>query len=199
MNTLRLLISAGLLALAPQSFAGLTWIIEDLEFFDGTSATGSFNYDAHTGIVDEVHIATEAGDGGVCATPECVPEDFRFTNLFAAQTYDSSFGFLPDIPVPGFAFFNSMDFDDGSLIGDRILLISPGVEPTTPGTFPLPVGASLEWICDNDFCFFDSVDDPFRSNVSGSITAVPEPGSLALLSIGCLALLVRRRPASRRG
>jgi hypothetical protein len=49
------------LSVSSASAGPLTWVLNDVQFADGATATGSFDYDADTGTCSNVNITTSAG------------------------------------------------------------------------------------------------------------------------------------------
>ncbi|MEA5535634.1 PEP-CTERM sorting domain-containing protein [Crocosphaera sp. XPORK-15E] len=174
-STLATLAVAALGSLAsPASAVSLTWNLQNVQFEDGGTATGSFQYDADTNTFGAVNIQVQGGD----------------TGTFPTYTYDT-FAFLD--PTFRVAFANSSDLDPNDSGVRQLRLGTASPLTNAGGTFSLQLnlpGSNLE-------CFNCN---PIRFITGGSLTTnplnpapVPEPGTiLGLLAFGSLGVLSRK-------
>ena len=160
-----------------------TWHLQGVMFHDGTTATGSFTYDADIGGVpgfSNVNVTTDTGSFQFARPPVFPKPDGEFFSFFDSDAVD----------LAGLSFvvgqLNSAMTNAGGMISIEPSFLHGGV------------GDSYEGQCSAANC---GVFGLVRGIVSGSITttAVPEPAPMALL---CFVLasgfgLARRRKTAR--
>jgi hypothetical protein len=151
------------IAASQANAAPLDWSLVGVSFGDGGKATGSYTFDATTGVFSNISIATSGGN-------------------IAGATY----GF-----VDGYSNASNAEFVNatGDLTGARVLLLPLVSAMTDLGGSILVslIGLNLEGICSDPICTNGTL---LRSVVSGSVTAspVPIPAALPLLASGLGAL-----------
>ena len=155
--------------LAEPSWCQALWNLTGT-FDDGGSASGSFVYDANLNAYSAVNIITTLGSSRTGDTHTFVSGGFAPSStavLFAANSPQFT-------GSPAFAvFFNSPLTNGGGVIGIM----------------------GQEASCNNPTCAAPSA--PARALTIGSVSTVPEPGTLTLLSLGGAALGLIRRRSSR--
>ena len=139
-------------------------------FDDGGSASGSFVYDANLNAYSAVNIITTLGSIRTGATHNFVSGGIAPSSiqvLFAANS--PQFTGSPNL----FVLFNSPLTNGGGVIGIF----------------------AQEASCSDPTCAAPTA--PGRTRTIGSVSTVPEPGTLTLLSLGGAALGLIRRRSSR--
>lgn len=122
-------------------------------------------------------------------TPSSGPEKLRFfyspSSAVSGFVAETALDFLPPVLTPQSAPYVVLD---GNLAANRAVLsasITPATAIPVNGTF------SLRWLDWNDS---STLDNPLAiDDLVVSATVSPEPASLALLGLGAVALLKRRR------
>jgi len=176
------LLGAGLSLAAP-----VTWTLQNVTFTDGGTATGSFVYDASTGIVSSYSISVAGGN----------------TETFPTFTYQN--GTLHNSGASAVPQDGVIDFDtDIVSYGESRLLALPVLPlPSTGGTVSLNLANDYGAEC------YDC--NPYRLFASGQVVAnVTSPntatapalspwalGLVAILLIGLSAILLPRTSVTR--
>lgn len=196
-----------LLTLALTGFATpLTWVLNDVTFIDGITATGSFTFDPDAdtpcslemtpcGMYSNINITTTAGDLGL------LPATF----LFACGSDVPTCGGLP----PDSTQVLLLTSNDVDQTGEQALAIFfTGIDEEGQPPFGLTddwgtvdvsdsgfdTGALTEGVCGDPACI--TPVPPGSINISGTVESVPEPSSL-LLAGASLAWLGKRAYRSR--
>ncbi len=209
----------GFLLMLMPPYAGatpVTWQLQDVVIGIGivdvpTALTGTFVYDADLNQYSNVDITSQAGAGWVCQQPvtttPCLPD----TRSMAGEHYNYAFGSSTVLYA-----HNSSHYT-GTLVDLPILVMSFSSSLTNAGG---SIGTNgEEVVCLYENCTYDGRTAVSRAFVSYDIydashtvlllkgtsrvvsVNVPEPGTLALLGIGILAigsLRQRRLPNKRR-
>ena len=155
----------------------VTWTLEGVTFDDGATATGSFVFDADTGVYSGIDITTAGGS--------VLPGATYTAYDIGSTPRDSGFG------------ANELGF---TAAGDFLLDINGLSSFTDAGgtvTIGNPTGfTSAEGACVEDGCTMFFID---RDIVSGTLSgsATPEPASWALMLVGFggLGAVLRSRRA----
>jgi len=147
----------------------IKWNLDGVTFRDGTSAIGSYFYDADTNAFSSINITT----------------NFLGSTTYGVQTAASSatlFDTVVSVPVAGIP---------------RLIFSLIAPMTNAGGTIGIDLTAfHTEGRCTNNLCTDVS---PWRSITGGSVmaaaaAALPEPGTLSLLTIGVFGIAwVRRR------
>lgn len=179
----KLFVAFGLAAMpalgAGAQAAPVTWSLQDVVFEDGGVATGSFVFDADTGVFSEINVTTTMG------------------SVLDGESYD-----IP-LPVSGgneqfLIFANSAGVAD--FTGFNVIAIQLSDQMTNlGGMIALSIaGFTFEYTCVDSDCLGPA--DPLRRLSSGYITSeVPAPAALPLFAIGLAGLgahLRKRRMAN---
>jgi hypothetical protein len=165
----------GLLAGTTAARAGdIDYVLQNVTFDDGGTASGSFTVDPSSGAIQTLSITTTGGS--------TLP---GYSYSYPGGLTLGQPAFFASSPDPTLSFELLMPpFPD-----DTIVLQLQFENPLTGGGVdPIVVGAGVSYECNN--C------TPFREVTGGDIAAVPEPLSITLLGSGLVGLGVARR---RRG
>jgi hypothetical protein len=158
----------------PAAAIPVTWQLENASFASGRTATGSFVFDADTGVYSSINIDTAPTPTNHYGIPN--PSSPGNANIFIAVT-----GVLPDYT------------------GTPVLAIEWSTPLTNAGgTVPFDLTGSFhfEGVCSGPSC--SGVGGPFDLFVSGdATTAVAEPASITLLVAGLFGMAFSRRRVSR--
>ncbi|HVO57467.1 MAG TPA: PEP-CTERM sorting domain-containing protein [Dongiaceae bacterium] len=174
-----LLLAAALLLLfgwVPTASAdGVTWTLLNLTFEDGSTATGSFDYNAATNTFSNINIVTSSGVSFTGATYTAV---------------DPGFGPFPfDV-----AFVTAAGL--GDYTGTAALELEFFTDPSETSSYNLTnAGGNIvtdinEFVCTNANC---STANDLRGTVPGGTVSAAEPASLGLLGLGLAGCLFRKR------
>ncbi len=153
--------------------APLTWHLQDVTLTNGGEATGSFVFDAATGMYSAMGIMTPT-------------QTYSFLNTDTIFNTASSFSFLTDnTPGAGEPSFwvqlMSPLTDAGGTVGIQLLI------------------TSLETVCELSCASFVAFVNPITGgSVTTLNTPVPEPATILLLSSGLLGLAGYRWQQRRR-
>lgn len=176
-----------LLGFSPAAFGdGVKWVLSNVTYGDGGTASGSFVYDAATNTLSDVNIVTTAGTLFGGATYIAVDPGFGpFAFDFAVVSKTS--GNLTGAAGLELEFYLNQNYMNDSRV--------PPVNLTNAGgTIPVDLN---EWVCGNAKC--SDGDNVRGSNAGGWVigTPIPEPGTGLLLAAGLagLALLAARKAA----
>ncbi len=151
-----------------------TWYLSGVAFNDGSSASGSFDYDASTATVNAFNLSTTAG-------------------VLPAFTYDTSNSYVSTWLMNNLSWV--------SPAGNRYLALTFTTALTNGGgTVDLrtgPYSSSGSWECDN-CAIVRTVTDGSVSTIPVALSAVPEVETYALLmaGLGLIGAAARRRKLS---
>src|SRR5262249_38013313 len=149
----------------------LTWNLVDVTFDDGGTATGSFVFDADTGIFSAISIVTSPdpalGRGATYGVPTGLGTDTFFDTITSFPPAGKD-RLLFDLLAPM--------TNAGGLIGINLGMEIPDLETTCPDDPCVDPGPGTRFI---------------ETGSVASVVGVPEPSTLLLLGSG--ALFLRRR------
>jgi PEP-CTERM motif len=159
----------------------IAWTLSGVTFDDGGTATGSFVFDADTGLYSAISIVTSPNPALGLGTTYGVP-----TGVGTAILFDT----IEAFPPAG---------------NDRLIFDFDLMTPLTNagGTIGINLGAGFadtEGRCLTNVC--DFIGPPVRLITAGGVVAqsngqVPEPGTLLLLALGLIVVAVLYRGKSR--
>jgi PEP-CTERM motif len=165
----------------PVSAIPITWTLSGVTFNDGGTATGSFVFDADTGLYTAISIVTSTNPILGLGTTYGVP-----TGVGTATLFDT----VEALPAAG---------------NDRLIFDFDLMSPLTNagGAISINVGAGFpdaEGRCITNFC--NVIGPPSRLITAGAVVAqsngqVPEPDTLLLLALGLIVVAFLFRGNSR--
>jgi len=161
----RVVVSLGFAVAAGAS--PLLWSLSGVTFVDGSTATGSFMFDADTSSYSSIDIVTSTGS--------IAGSTYLFTN--------------PALPAVGSSILAAFPTSSQGIGTLELLLQYVSALTDAGGTDALSFGA--EGPCQDAACDIINSD---RMVNAGEVTtnAVPEPSSVSLCLLGVVVLLVRR-------
>jgi len=163
-------LAAFLLCVQCTSAGMIRWNYQDVKFDDGGTASGSFSYDADTGVYSSISISTTPGSrfpGSSYIT---------YDPMLSSPTQLWAFSPAP-IPFSGLAVFDSVFSSPLTDAGGTIALV--------PGN---PVVGSEEAISDAGFSHITGI-----RTATGFVTSTPEPSTAVLIAMGLVAVGARSR------
>jgi hypothetical protein len=162
------------LACASASASPITWTLQNFNFTDGGTASGSFVFDANLGQYSQINVVTTMG------------------NVLAGATYSFTTAFTS----PSLVDFGSVS---PLLINSTFLSFIP-LSPLTDAGGTVNIApqnqlTGIEGVCVTaEPCGEVGALRGLKAGASiVSSTSVPEPGAMALLSLGLLGLLARKK------
>ncbi len=153
--------------------ANVTWMLSDVVFNNGSTAEGSFVFDADTDSFISFDITTSSGNTYGDINPRSPGRADLLSTLSDASAQD-----MTNVAQMFLQFAEPMTNTGGTID------IVPGFI-WSGGT-----GFSWEGICTNADC---SESGAFRDVASGQVTTVPEPATLALLGLGGMTAIRRKK------
>ena len=181
-NAAALLATLLLLAAPLAQASPVQWTLNNVQFNDGGTASGSFTYDADLNLYSSIAMVTTGG------------------SLFSGWFYD---GFATDQPQTATQLV-ARNGTGATFAGTKLFTLRPdspltnagGVRNLLAGTTGIVPGGSFEVVC---AVAGACAAPPQRLVVSGTLSAavVPVPGAIALLgsALGAMAWVRRRSPA----
>jgi MYXO-CTERM domain-containing protein len=187
MSRLWLPLSLALFLILPSAAgaAPLTWTLDGVVFEDGTTATGSFVFDADTTTFSALSIVTAGGSS--------IPSgsSWFFDDQFATAQQNAA----------GISGWVSTSRNGGDQTGAFVLsLFSVGGPVMTNAGGTIVVESGVVGVCQDSLCQFVENTLPFATLTSGSFVSprvAPEPAVLWLAGLGIAALMRRRKSSSR--
>jgi hypothetical protein len=191
MRSVVILISLSLTA----SAGPILWTLEGVTFASGGTASGSFDFDADTGLYSNVDIVTTTGGGVTGAT-------YLFT---CGQDVPTCTGVAPNSTEALFLTSNAVSQSGLQAIAFFFTGVG-GVPPAgltdlggviDVSNSSLSVGAVQEATCSNAAC--SSPTSPSRFTDAGEVASAPEPSSALLvgMTIMLLGFALKRSTHSR--
>ncbi len=149
----------------------IQWTLQGVTFDDGTTARGSFFYDADTNLYSDINITSSSG------------------NVYGTRALNRS--------ASAFGFF-AIAAGGPPLIGDSLFfLIFTRQLSNAGGIVPFRGNSAYEGVCVNDGCGAAEIARVVTAGqvFAGSPVTLSEPGTLAIMGLGLagLGLALRRR------
>ncbi len=187
-------VCCALLVVCPQASGQLDVAVDDVEVTEGTTSVQIPIYGTGTQDVTDMVLALQMGNGGTVTGNDPVPEftavDLTGTVWQNLAGYSTFSAFAPPDEIIDY----NVQADTGaSAVSGNGLLATVTVDLTGFST----AGNSWDIHLTDDFGtttqILNGTTDVTGNLVDGSLTVVPEPVTIALLGVGSVGVLLRRR------